>query len=135
MDGAVLAGLLKVIGMSLVPAAVLGIVLYGREILERGAAVGRRIHLVPPPVPPAPGPPVEDLAADLRRLRPQARSHRPGVAMARQRGIVAAYDEVLVAAATALDVPTALGDLPEGIEHETERLRLELALERAGLVI
>jgi hypothetical protein len=42
---------------------------------------------------------------------------------------------VLVAAAAALGVPTALEELPEGIEHEAERLRLELALERAGLRI
>jgi hypothetical protein len=135
MEGVVLLGLLKVVGLSLVPVALVGVALHGRELLERGSAVGRRMHLVPPPLPPPAGPPLEKLAADLRRLRPEARSHRPGVAMAKQRGIVAAYDELLVAAAAALDVPTNLRELPEGIEHEAERLRLELALERAGLRI
>ena len=79
------------------------------------------------------GPPLEKLAADLRRLRPEARSPRPGVTMARQKGIVAAYDGVLVATARALGVDTSLADLPEGIDREAERLRLEDALEAAGL--
>ena len=53
--------------------------------------------------------------------------------MARQRGIVAAYDEVLVATALALDVPTTLCELPHGLDREAERLRLEDALGTAGL--
>lgn len=133
MDGVVLLGLAKVIGISLVPVALFGAMLHGREILDRGTAAGRRMHLLPPPEPTPSGPPLEKLAADLRRLRPEARVHRPGVAMAKQRGIVAAYDEVLVAAAAALDVSTTLTELTDGIEHEAERLRLELALEHAGL--
>jgi hypothetical protein len=51
----------------------------------------------------------------------------------RQQGIVAAYDGVLVAAAAALGVPTTLADLPEGLDHEAERLRIEHELQRAGL--
>jgi hypothetical protein len=51
----------------------------------------------------------------------------------RQQGILAAYDGVLVAAAAALGVPTTLADLPEGLDHEAERLRIEHALQRAGL--
>jgi len=53
--------------------------------------------------------------------------------MAKQRGIVAAYDEVLVETARALGVPTTLAEVPDGLDHEAERLRLEVALERAGL--
>ena len=53
--------------------------------------------------------------------------------MARQKGIVAAYDGVLVATARALGVPTSLTDLREGIDREAERLRVEDALEAAGL--
>ena len=30
-------------------------------------------------------------------------------------------------------MPTTLAELPEGIDHEAERLRLEHALEQAGL--
>ena len=53
--------------------------------------------------------------------------------MARQRGIVAAYDNVLTDTARTLSVPTNLTELPEGIDREAERLRLEHALEVAGL--
>jgi hypothetical protein len=133
MDGTVLFGFLKVIGISLVPVAVFGAALHAREFVELGVELGRRLGVVPPAVPPPTGPPLEKLAADLRRLRPEVRSPRPGIAMARQRGIVAAYDNVLVDTATALGVPTTLPVLPEGIDREAERLRLEHALERAGL--
>jgi hypothetical protein len=133
MEGAVLLGLAKVIGISLVPVAVLGAALHWRAALERGRTLGRRVHLVAPPLPSAAGPPLEKLAADLRRLRPEVRSPRPGIAMARQRGIVAAYDGVLVTTAKALGVPTTLADLPEGIDREAERLRLEHALGQAGI--
>ena len=53
--------------------------------------------------------------------------------MARHLGVVAAYDDALLGAARALDVPTSLAELPDGIDREVERLRLEHALERAGL--
>ena len=62
-----------------------------------------------------------------------ARSPKPGVPMARQRGIVAAYDNVLRDTARTLSVPTNLTELHEGIDREAERLRLEHALEVAGL--
>lgn len=133
MDDNVLLGFAKVVGISLVPVALFGVGLHARRLLERGSGLGRRLHLLPPDLPPPAGPPLEKLAADLRRLRPEVRSPRPGVAMARQRGIVAAYDGVLVDTAAALGVPTSLAELPAGFEHEAERLRLEIALERAGL--
>jgi hypothetical protein len=40
---------------------------------------------------------------------------------------------VLVAAAAALDVPTTLTELPDGLDHEAERLRVEHELQQAGL--
>jgi hypothetical protein len=133
MDGNVLVGLAKVIGISLVPVALFGATLHARYLAERCVTIGRRVHLLPQPVPPPTGPPLERLAADLRRLRAEVRFPRPGIAMARQRGIVAAYDGVLVNTAAVLEVPTTLGELRDGIDHEAERLRLEHALERAGL--
>ena len=133
MDDTVLVGFAKVIGISLVPVALFGAALHARAIIERGTAWGRRLHLVPTPAPVPSGPPLEKLAADLRRLRPMARSPKPGVPMARQRGIVAAYDNVLRDTARTLSVPTNLTELPEGIDREAERLRLEHALEVAGL--
>jgi len=57
----------------------------------------------------------------------------PGLPARGLRGIVAAYDGVLVAAAAALGVPTSLAELPDGLDHEAERLRIEHELQRAGL--
>jgi hypothetical protein len=134
MDGNVVFGMLKVIGISMVPVAIMGAFLHAENLKERGVALGRRVHLLSPPLPPPAGPPLEKLAADLRRIRPQVVSPRPGMAMARQRGIVAAYDGVLVNTARALSVPTTLEELAEtSIDREAERLRLEHALEQAGL--
>ncbi len=133
MDGTVLYGFLKVIGISLVPVAVFGAALHARALLDRCVGLAQRRHLLASPGPVPTGPPLEKLAADLRRLRPQARSPRPGVPMARQRGIVAAYDQVLVDTARTLAVPTTLASLHEGFDREAERLRLEHALEVAGL--
>jgi hypothetical protein len=133
MEGDLLVGFAKVIGISLVPVALFGAALHARGFFEKSTELGRRVHLIPPAAPAAPGPPLEKLAADLRRLRAEVRSPRPGIAMAKQRGIVAAYDEVLVETARALGVPTTLAEVPDGLDHEAERLRLEVALERAGL--
>ena len=133
METAVLLGLLKVAAISLVPVGIVAAFLHARSLLERGVALGRRVHLLESPDPSPAGPPLETLAADLRRLRPEARSPRPGISAARQRGIVAAYDGVLLQTAAALGVPTHLAELPEGLHHDAERLRLEHALELAGL--
>jgi hypothetical protein len=133
MDDRVVVGLFEVVAISLVPVGIVWAGVHAHEIVERSVVIGRRAHLLPPPPQPPAGPPLEKLASQLRRLRPEARTPRPGVRMARQRGIVAAYDEVLVATAAALDVPTTLCDLPDGLDREAERLRLEDALETAGL--
>jgi hypothetical protein len=133
MDGRVLTGLLEVVVISMVPVVLIAALLRFDLICEFTASLGRRVHLLPARPERLPGPPLEKLAADLRRLRPEARSPRPGVPMARQKGIVAAYDGVMVATAHALGVATPLADLPEGIDREAERLRLEDALATAGL--
>jgi hypothetical protein len=49
--------------------------------------------------------------------------------------VVRAYDDLLLDACRALEVQTSLASLPEGIERESERLRVEYELERAGLPI
>ena len=133
MDGHVLLGLAQVIGLALVPLTLVSVFLHARGLLRRAIALGRRLGLVAPLVEQASGPPLEELAATLRRLHPAVRSPRPETTAVRQRGIVAAYDGVLVAAAAALDVPTTLAELPEGLDHEAERLRVEHELQRAGL--
>lgn len=133
MDDRVLTGLAEVVVISMVPVTIFAVLIHRERLREVSVLLGRRAHVLPAaPAPPA-GPPLEKLAADLRRLRPQARSPRPGVPMARQKGIVAAYDSVLAATARALSVPTSLEALPEGFDREAERLRVEDALQAAGL--
>lgn len=133
MDSLFVIGFLKVIGISLVPVGVVGALIHAGDLYEHTVVLGRRLHLIPPQAVPPAGPPLEKLAADLRRLRAEVRHPRPGITMARQRGVVSAYDGVLVSTARALGVPTTLADLPDGLDHEAERLRLEFALEDAGL--
>ena len=53
--------------------------------------------------------------------------------MARRTGTLAAYDDVLLEACRAVDLPDTLSGLPEGTERDAERLRLEFLLDRAGL--
>ena len=123
-------GVLTVIAIAMAPVALL--VAAGRTQATsawlRRTAI--RHHLWPrAPLAPA-GPPLEKLAADLRRLRPAVHSPRHGIPMAKHLGTVGAYDDRLVATARALDVPTTLADLPAGFDHEVERLRLEDALRR-----
>jgi hypothetical protein len=56
-----------------------------------------------------------------------------GMPMARRSAIVAAYDEALLEACRALDVPTELGQITDALERESERLRTEYGLEQAGV--
>jgi hypothetical protein len=134
LDGPV-GGVLAVMIATVIAAAVLGAVLYAGQITAFSVWVGRLLHVVPPPPPTLLGMPLERIAADLRRLRAEARRHQPGVPMAKYRGAVAAYDDALLDACRALDLSTELATLPEGVERESERLRVEFELERAGINI
>ena len=133
MDGAVLMGLAQIIGLALLPVALVSFFLHARGLLRRVVALGRRVGVVEPLVEQPEGPPLEALAATMRRLHPAVRSPRAETTPVRQEGILAAYDGALVAAASALGVPTTLADLPAGLDHEAERLRVEHELQRAGL--
>ncbi len=126
-------GLLRVLGSTALAVTVVGGVFYRRELLARAVRLGRRLHLVkkPPPVPM--GPPLERVVRDLHRLEPEARRHRQGTPNAKHRGVVSAYDDLLLEACRAVEVDTSLASMPEGIERESERLRVEYELERAGL--
>jgi hypothetical protein len=98
-----------------------------------GTWAGRRLHLLPNPVPAAEGMPIERIAADLRRIRPQALRPPSGTPYARRQAIVAAYDDALLDACRALGVPTELGRITDALERESERLRAEHELEKAGV--
>ena len=78
-------------------------------------------------------PPIEHLAADLRRLNRQ----RLGIATRSSvwfDAVQHAYDDRLRAACRALDVPQHLSEL-DGVDLEIERVRVEGALVEAGLVL
>ena len=79
--------------------------------------------------------PLQQVAADLRRLSRQLTLVPAGAPQARRRGLQAAYDDVLVEAAALLDVPHAMRDSREGMARDVERLRLQAALTDAGLVV
>jgi hypothetical protein len=81
------------------------------------------------------GRPIEQVAADLRRLGAQLARVPAGAPMARRRGLQAAYDDVLVEAARLLEVPHALDAVPPGRSRDVERLRLQAALAEAGLAV
>jgi hypothetical protein len=97
--------------------------------------VWRRIR----PVAPEPcGPPIEDIAASLRRLQSwlDAYDHSrpiPGKAT-KVAAASLAYDQVLIEACRALDIPQALA-ATRGMDREAERMTMQVALEDAGLVL
>jgi hypothetical protein len=80
------------------------------------------------------GEPIEQIAADLRRLRAAIADdeHRSA---AHQMGNRLAYDRVLIEACTMLDIEHELHEETSGLERDIERLRVEADLERAGVVI
>ncbi len=92
----------------------------------------------PPVHTPAPEPrrrPLQAVALDLRRLGREIALVSAGTPAARRRGLQAAYDDVLVEAAAALEVEHRLRECLPGEELEVERLRLLTALVDAGLVV
>jgi hypothetical protein len=132
LDGPV-GGVLAIAIATAVAAVALGAVFYFGEVTALTVRVGRLLGLIPPVGPTPLGMPLERIAADLRRLHAEARRHQPGMSMAKYRGAVAAYDDALLDACRALDLSTDLSTLPEGVERESERLRVEFELERAGI--
>lgn len=127
-----LGGALAILATTAVGAGVLAVVFYARPLTAVGLRLGRRLHLLHEPPPPPVGMPLERIARDLRRLRPQT-VHDAGEPVARYRGAVAAYDDALADACRALGIETDLRDLPDGLDRETERLRVEVELERSGV--
>ncbi|CCH30312.1 hypothetical protein ABZ816_17480 [Actinosynnema sp. NPDC047251] len=81
------------------------------------------------------GLPIERLAADLRRVRAALARVEPGTPQARRAGARQAYDALLAQACAALDVTHRLDVVPEGVDREIERLRVEESLRQAGVVV
>lgn len=131
MDG----DLLVKVGVIVAILAVLWVLPDWGRYRDRALRVGEALHLVEPPPTPPSGPPIERLAADARRIRAQIRHAPPGIPVARMRGWVAAYDDVLVAACQALGVEERLGAFPEGPERDLERERVERMLVATGFLL
>lgn len=81
------------------------------------------------------GPPIERLAADLRRVHRALADCAPGTPNVRRRATRQAYDALLVQACAVVEVDHRFDGLPEGVEREMERLRVEEALRTAGLTV
>jgi hypothetical protein len=88
----------------------------------------------PAPVAP-PRRPLESVAADLRRLTHELAMVPGGMPMARRRGLLAAFDDVLIEAAELLQVPHDQLSAAPPAARELERMRLLASLEAAGLVV
>lgn len=80
-------------------------------------------------------PPIECVAADLRRVRRVLACFPPGTPAIKRIGARQAYDELLVQACAALDVRHRLRTLPEGMDRDIERLRVEECLRHQGLSV
>jgi len=119
--------------MAALPVATMWLILHLGEIGERAVRLGRRLRVLPAQRPRAWDPPLERTAADLRRLALAVRTIPHGTPNTRRRALQMAYEDTLVIACRALDLPHSLGELPAGIDRELERLRVETALEAAGL--
>ena len=79
--------------------------------------------------------PVQEVAADLRRLARELAAVPAGAPYVRWQALQTAYDRVLSEAAELLEVPHALPDIPIGTARDIERLRLVCTLEACGLVV
>ncbi len=55
--------------------------------------------------------------------------------VAKKRGWIEAYDDVLIAACQALQLTQRLRDLPDGAQRDLERERVERMLAGAGLPV
>lgn len=132
MDGWV-GGLLKYVAINAALLAGAGALLHAGRVAAVLRRLGRVVGRSTPPLPH--GMPIERIAADLRRLRHDVGTLPAQMPLQRRRGVIAAYDDALLDACHALELATTLADLPDGMEHDLERLRVEEELRRSGLVL
>jgi hypothetical protein len=124
------------IGLALTaPILLFGLILHAGRIAEGAVSLARRLHILPDPAPRPVDPPIERVAASLRRLDREVLALPPGTPQARRRALQLAHDDLLVTACRALAIRHELDELPPGWDREVERLRVETCLEQAGLLI
>lgn len=126
-------GLLVSIGVVVAVLATLWVLADWPRYRRRFLRVGRALHLVKDQPSRPSGRPIELIAADVRRIRAEVRRAPRGTPVAKLRGWIEAYDDVLVDACHALELPQRLRDLPDGTQRDLERERVERMLARAGL--
>jgi hypothetical protein len=126
-------GWVEIVAAALLPVAVMWSLRHYERIGGWVLAALRFARLAPKPRVEVRQPPIERLAADLRRLAAACLDCPRGTSRARRLGLLTAYDEALAAACAALEVPQVLDTLPVGVDRELERMRVEAALESAGL--
>ena len=95
MEQSVLEGVLRVLGITVTMAAAFAAVVHWSRLADFGRAVGRRLHLVRQPAPLPAGRPIEEIAADVGRLRVLLRHIPPETPEAKREGWRRAYDDVL----------------------------------------
>ena len=119
------------------PALVLGAVFAAPGWIAAGVDAWRRRQRRLGKVIVAPGRPLEQLAADLRRLRTQRVD--PGRSRVQREGARLAYEDVLRETANALgityDLPGTRAEPAAGLGKELELLRIEQAILDAGLAV
>ena len=117
----------------LAPTVVLGAIFAMPQwIAAVGEARRRRLRRLGKLVTPA-GPPLERLAADLRRLRVQRAD--PRRSRVQREGARLAYEDVIRQTANALGITHDLDGTDSRFSREVELLRIEQALLDAGLVL
>jgi len=128
---AVLGWIALITALALLPRLLVDLVVHPGRFTDWAGDSWHRHH--PHRRPQVSGPPVEQLAVELRRLSGVLVDPRP-VSSVRRFGVERAYDETLGKACCALDIEHHLDDV--GLrDREFERLRVEAALEHAGLVL
>src|SRR5262249_3749147 len=117
------------------PTLVFGVIVHAGRIVGVLATLARRLRLLrdPPPIPVEP--PIEQVAASLRRIARELAGLPPGTTQVRRRALLLAYDDLLQTACRELAIRHALGEVLSRWDREVERLRVEVCLQEAGLQI
>jgi hypothetical protein len=125
--GVAVANLLLYLVLTMVPAAACWLVFSAPRVLDWL----HQLHRRPTPT----GPSIQFLAQRLRHVHRTLLDFEPGTPALRRYAARQAYDDLLRQACHALDIEHRLDEVPEGIDKEIERLRVEEALRQAGLMI
>src|SRR5262249_52592229 len=124
------------VGVALVaPTLIFALVAHAGRVAGLAISLVRRLHLLPEPSPQPVDPPIEQVAASLRRIGRELAGLPPGIPQLRRRALLLAYDDLLGTACRALAIGHELDGPLSGWDREVERLRVEVRLQDAGLQI